>query len=290
MKRMPPDEGIEHVSDTALMVAACRAMETTRTNGLVRDPFAERLAGARGTAIARGLERFELMCFGVGIRSKFLDDLLTHAIATYGIEMVLNLGAGLDTRPWRLPVPAAVRWIEVDFPPIQAYKRTILAADVPNCRVEWMSGDLSDASRRDAIFAGAGAAPGLMITEGLLAYLPGETVEALANSAARLSGIRLWLLDVASPAMSRRIRMDQEKSVTNVRAEGHIDGNQILDAVKAAGWTPLRHFSYNIDGRPAALERMSSLARASGAAEAPPGPPPLENDPSGAYLFGRADL
>jgi methyltransferase (TIGR00027 family) len=269
------------------MVAACRAMETARTNGLVRDAFAERLAGARGMAIARGLERIELMCFGVGIRSKFLDELVTHAITSYSVHTVLNLGAGLDTRPWRLPIPAAVRWIEVDFPPIQAYKQKILTADVPNCRVEWMSGDLSDASRRGAIFAAAGAAPALMITEGLLGYLPGETVTALANDASRLCGIRHWLLDLASPAMSRRIRMDKFTSVLNVRAEGHMNGNEILGAVQAAGWTALRHFNYNTDGRPAALERMASLARAAGAGEAPPSPPPLENDPSGVHLFGR---
>ena len=36
---------IENVSDTALMVAACRALETERPDGLVRDPFARRLAG-----------------------------------------------------------------------------------------------------------------------------------------------------------------------------------------------------------------------------------------------------
>ncbi|MBZ5621004.1 MAG: class I SAM-dependent methyltransferase [Acidobacteriia bacterium] len=51
----PTEEQIVHVSDTALMVAACRAMETVRPDGLVRDPFAGRLAGARGMAIARAL-------------------------------------------------------------------------------------------------------------------------------------------------------------------------------------------------------------------------------------------
>ena len=33
---------IQHVSDTALMVAACRALETVSEDGLVRDPLAER--------------------------------------------------------------------------------------------------------------------------------------------------------------------------------------------------------------------------------------------------------
>ena len=39
------DDQIRHVSDTALMVAACRAIETEHADALVRDPFAQRLAG-----------------------------------------------------------------------------------------------------------------------------------------------------------------------------------------------------------------------------------------------------
>lgn len=44
---MPLNEPrVEHVTDTALMVAAARAMETVRADGVVRDLFAGRLAGA----------------------------------------------------------------------------------------------------------------------------------------------------------------------------------------------------------------------------------------------------
>ena len=39
---------INHLSDTFLMAAACRAFETESEDGFVRDPFASRLAGERG--------------------------------------------------------------------------------------------------------------------------------------------------------------------------------------------------------------------------------------------------
>ena len=93
---------IAHVSDTALMTAACRAMETERPDGLIRDPFAAQLAGSRGMGIARGLDRIDLMCFGIGVRSRFLDRLVPETIASHGIATVLSIGSGLDTRPWRL--------------------------------------------------------------------------------------------------------------------------------------------------------------------------------------------
>jgi len=66
---------IAHVSDTALMTAACRALETDRADGLIRDPFAARLAGDRGMAIVRALDRIEILCFGINLRSRYLDDL-----------------------------------------------------------------------------------------------------------------------------------------------------------------------------------------------------------------------
>ena len=110
-----PDQ-IQHVSDTALMVAACRALETARADGLVRDPFAERLAGARGHAILHGITGWELMCFGIGVRTRFLDDLVVETIARESIEVVLSVGAGLDTRPARPRLPARRPPLAAAFP------------------------------------------------------------------------------------------------------------------------------------------------------------------------------
>src|SRR5579884_3410155 len=121
---------IEHVSDTALLVAACRALETELPDGFVRDPFAGRLAGERGKAIATSVPQVGLMQLGVGLRSHFMDELLGVAMGD-GVDTVLNLGAGLDTRPWRLDLPADLRWIEVDFPAMLDYKAAALAGAEP---------------------------------------------------------------------------------------------------------------------------------------------------------------
>ncbi|MBL0160825.1 MAG: class I SAM-dependent methyltransferase [Bryobacterales bacterium] len=139
---------ILHVSDTALMVAACRAMETVREGGLVNDPFAARLAGERGMAIAQALPMLKVMCFGVGVRSRFLDELVLHTVTELGARTVVNLGAGLDTRPWRLALPSELRWVEVDFPAMLEYKAGTLAGEQPGCRWEQMAADLADEGQR----------------------------------------------------------------------------------------------------------------------------------------------
>jgi methyltransferase (TIGR00027 family) len=283
---MPANEDqIVHVSDTALMVAACRAMETARADGLVRDLFAERLAGARGMAIARSLPGLEMMCFGVGIRSRFLDELLLHALAGHAIETVVSVGAGLDTRPWRLELPADLRWIEVDFPAMLDYKSALLASERPKCRLSRVAADLNDASERQAVFDAAGRGRGLMITEGLLSYLPAETVRALATEPAATSGIRYWLLDLASPDLARRAGMDSRQAILNVQAASHLDGLLILEAARRSGWNSIATRTYTKDALGAARARIQALA-AGRDARAPVAPPPAPDDPSGVHLLG----
>src|SRR5947209_11273338 len=91
---------IRHVSDTALMVAACRAHETELEDAFVRDPFAARLAGERGKAILNGIPHANILRMGLAIRTRFVDELLLEGLAAHNIGTVLSVGCGLDTRPW----------------------------------------------------------------------------------------------------------------------------------------------------------------------------------------------
>jgi len=54
------------------------------------------------------------MCFGIGVR-RFLDDLVIETVAQEKMQVVLSVGAGLDTRPWRLDLAPDLRWIESDL-------------------------------------------------------------------------------------------------------------------------------------------------------------------------------
>jgi len=291
---MPPsDADILHVSDTALMVAACRALETDRPDGLVRDPFAGQLAGERGMAIAQGLAQtradgrgLDMMRFGVGIRSRFLDELVLDVTTRRNVAAVLSLGAGLDSRPWRLDLPESLRWIEVDFPAMLDYKGAIMAQHQPKCRLERLSADLNDPSQRSAVFAAAGSAPALMITEGLLMYLPADTIDALAVEPPRMSGIQYWLTDLISTDFRGLAQMDCQ-SIDNVRAAGHLNGEQILEIALRNGWTSAEWRNYVMDAWQAAPERVQELARNASASGKKLTPPP-PGDPSGVRLLARA--
>jgi methyltransferase (TIGR00027 family) len=275
---------ITHVSDTALMVAACRALEFECADGFVHDPFAARLAGERGMAMLRALPQPGMMRFGIGVRSRFMDELLLEALASKPIATVLSVGCGLDTRPWRLELPPHLRWIEVDFADLLDYKEALMSGETPRCRRERITADLNDAAERRTMYAAAGPAPALMITEGLLMYLPASTVEALSAEAWQQSGIAHWMSDITTSAFAKAINMDKS-ALSNVQAPDFLQGEQILDTVRRHGWVTAARRSYITD-MAFAMERIPRLM---GDLPQPADPPPIPpDDPTGVHRFARS--
>jgi methyltransferase (TIGR00027 family) len=276
---------INHVSDTALMVAACRALETESDEGFVHDPFAARLAGERGKAILRALPHQEMFRFGLGVRCRFIDELLLEVLASGQTPTVLSVGCGLDTRPWRLDLPPELRWIEVDFADMLDYKDELMAGETPRCHRERISADLNDRKQRLAMYGAASAAPALMITEGLLTYLPAATVEALAEETWQESGITYWISDVTTTAFTKAIGVtDAMRSIRHVQAPDSLAGEQILDVVGRHGWVTAARRSYITDMAFATrrIERMT-------ARQPRTEPPPFAlDDPTGVHRFERA--
>lgn len=96
---------IENVSDTARWVAVYRAMESARPEALFHDPFASGLAGDRGTEIVDGLKRGRSLATPMIVRTVVFDEIILDRVAK-GADLVVNLAAGLDVRPWRMRLPS----------------------------------------------------------------------------------------------------------------------------------------------------------------------------------------
>jgi O-methyltransferase involved in polyketide biosynthesis len=124
------------------------------------------------------------------------------------VDLVVNLAAGLDARPWRLLLPPSLHWVDIDLPAILNYKTEMLRSEKTTCRYEAVTADLTDVEARRALFArlGAGASQALIVTEGLLIYLQPEQVAALAADLHAQPSFREWLIDIASPQLLQRMK------------------------------------------------------------------------------------
>ncbi len=218
MERRVAPQPIQDVSETALMVAVWRAAENTHPNPLYRDPLALKLAGDRGREIIKGLPkgRTSISHWMMAIRTRIIDDLIREAVAD-GVDLVLNLGAGLDTRPYRLELPANLCWVEVDRANITELKESRLFGEKPACKLERVSCDLADVSSRRALLASVSekGRKALILTEGVIPYLSEEEVGALASDLNKYPCFRYWITDYFSPvirkysqAQSKKMRME----------------------------------------------------------------------------------
>lgn len=226
------------VSDTARWVAYLRALESERADALFRDRFARRLAGERGRSIVEGLPKGPLS-WSLAVRTRVFDELILSALAR-GTRVVINLAAGLDTRPYRLSIPREVTWFEIDLPTIIAFKNEALADERPTCAVERIGLNVGDAEARLRFFSELRESnePALIVTEGLLVYLDTHEVASLSDDLRRSLPNALWLLENISPEILERQRRLWGARLKGANAEHKFAPPEGLEFYRPHGWVP----------------------------------------------------
>ncbi len=232
---------IRNISDTACWAAVYRARESDRQDALFQDPLARRLAGTRGEQIADALPFGNLHTWSWVTRTYLFDQFINEQ-AQQGIDMVVNLAAGLDARPYRMRLPSSLKWIEVDLPEILTYKEEILGGEKPACGLERVRLDLSNVSARRELFEQLGrkANKVLIISEGLLIYLMADEVGSLAMDLARPGSFQRWILDLASPGLLRMLERNMGSQLSQGGARmkfGPEEGPQFFTHY---GWKPIQ--------------------------------------------------
>jgi methyltransferase (TIGR00027 family) len=229
---------IDNISDTARWVAVYRALETARPDAIFRDPFAERLAGERGHQILETMPAGRATAWAMIVRTAVLDEMILDAVQKRQADLVVNLAAGLDARPWRLPLPPALHWVDVDLPGILNYKTDMLRNETPVCRYEAVTTDLTNVPERQALFTrlGAGSSRALVITEGLLVYLTPEQVGSLAADLHAQPGFREWLTDLASPQLIKRMQKTWGKTLEEAGAPFQFAPAEGTEFFRSYGW------------------------------------------------------
>jgi methyltransferase (TIGR00027 family) len=173
------------------------------------------------------------------VRTAVMDEIIMRLVTEQGVDTVLNLASGLDTRPYRLDLPAELRWAEADLSGILSYKEAALRSERPRCKVEFVQADLTDPTARQALFRRVGGASrrALVISEGLLVYLTPEDVTALATDLAAQPAFRWWLIDLGSPALLKWLKKtwgNQLRAGNAPMLFAPAEGTQFFEP---AGWT-----------------------------------------------------
>lgn len=267
---MAGDTGVEEgVGLTALMVAAARAIETHRHDALARDVYAEHFVRA-SPASADWPVRLQQVPDGdadplwgrlgryFGLRTRVLDDFLLRQVRA-GRRQVVLLGAGLDTRAYRLDWPPACTVFEIDQEDVLAFKHRVLDGlrAVPKAERVTIGADL----RLDwaEMLTDAGfdpAAPTAWLAEGLLLYLPRAAERALIEAVDGLSA--------AGSALAYEVKLGPESAAvrespiyatakgTGIDLLGMFDREPRPDSagdLAARGWSTSVHTAFEFTRR-----------------------------------------
>ena len=234
------DPLIRDISDTARWMAVYRARESERDDAVFHDPFARALAGEHGELIAKALTFTEKNAWSFNARTYLFDRFVTRLVK-HGADMVVNLAAGLDTRPYRLTLPPSLRWVEVDLPDILDYKEEILAGAKPVCELQRVRLDLSNEDGRRGLFTDLGrrAKQVAVISEGLVIYLMADAVGALARDLAGPPSFQHWALDLASPGLVEMMKQSMGDAMNAAGAPFLFAPAEGPPFFSAYGWQPI---------------------------------------------------
>ncbi|MBW5483830.1 class I SAM-dependent methyltransferase [Streptomyces bambusae] len=264
-------EGVDGgVGLTALLVAAARAIETHRHDSLAQDVYAEHFVRA-ARACTDWPVRIEQVPDGddnplwgrfaryFGLRTRVLDDFLLQAVGT-SVRQVVLLGAGLDTRAFRLDWPSDLVVFEIDRAGVLAFKQQVLTGLSAAPRVKRVPVPVDLRADWVTALTTAGfdpAAPSVWLAEGLLFYLPGPAETYLIDTVDRLT--------TAGSALAFEAKLEKDLLAyrdspvyTATREQIGIDLLHLFDtgprpdsagALTARGWSTSMHTPFDFTRR-----------------------------------------
>ena len=256
---------------TARLAAAGRAVETRRADRLFADPLAEVLAGEEGFRL---MERWRLPGAPrenptIGPRTRFYDDVVVDSIAA-GVGQVVLIAAGMDTRAFRLPLPADAVVYELDLPRVLAHKQAIIEQQhaTPCCGRCVVAVDLTHDGWPQTLTA-AGfdqTAPTVFIVEGLSWYLAEEENARLLDLLSGLAapGSRLGIDIISRDQLESPAAASFFAFTASLGIFWRFGTNDPTAFLAAHGWhaevTALDAFARRI-GRPTSPEAPAAVAR-----------------------------
>jgi methyltransferase (TIGR00027 family) len=199
-----------------LFVAAVRARENERSNPLFKDQLSSMLAGSEGLAWLSASEaspdsNYHRDSFPyLEVRTRYFDDWTQEAVRECKAKQLVLLGAGMDTRAFRLHWPEGLRFWEIDTPELFALKEARLQSAGVRLGLEritveadlttgdWVKLLLDSGFRKNR--------PTVWLAEGLFQYLAAADVEQILQGTASISaaGSRFGSEIISEDSLQRR--------------------------------------------------------------------------------------
>lgn len=167
--------------DSLFLTLGGRALDSRLPHPFLGDTMADEII----TKIGYDLSKFPALTtkmldprtkvFDIAVRAKRLDELVRRFVIHHPDAVVLDLGAGLDGRVFRVDPPPTVGWYDVDFPEVVSLRPQVLPQPT---NAHNIGADLTDPHWLYDIPTDR---PAVIVADGLVAFLTQDDFVSLLN-------------------------------------------------------------------------------------------------------------
>lgn len=224
------------ISRTAYYTLSVRAWDAAQQKPLCGDSFAAAFMNAEAKQIWEQFNGFHKANASNAARHAIIDEHLRTELASNPKARVIVIGAGFDTRAFRLK---GGRWVEVDEAAILTYKEASLpAATAPNPLTR-VSISFSDESLAERLAPFAGTEPVHVVIEGVLMYLTQAQRRELLEALRKLFPRHFIYCDLMRQSFFERYSRDLHEQIVSIGA-AFTDMNEAPEKLFIdAGYRPL---------------------------------------------------
>ena len=224
------------VSNTAFYCCGLRMEDVKRPNPICGDTYAEVFMDERGRAFFAQFAKETRPNSSNLVRHRVIDDILRADLASDPDRRIVTIGAGFDTRPYRLD---GGRWTELDAPELIAYKNERLpASEAKNALVripiDFDSQKLADVLAQHDL---ATDDPVVVVIEGVLLYLDVATIRELLETLRRSFPNHRVVCDLMTRIMLERYARSIQQKLVGADTPLNATEENPADLFTRAGYT-----------------------------------------------------
>jgi methyltransferase (TIGR00027 family) len=224
---------IEPLALTAFYCCALRAADAASPNPVCGDTFAARFMDDETLARLRPLLRFRGPSVSNVARHRIIDDIVRNAIQQNSALKIVILGAGLDTRAFRLK---GGQWWELDDASLIAFKDERLPSHTAPNPLTRIAIDFKSADLREYLAPIASGGDTLVVLEGVSMYLPSAALTNTATAVRDALSDAPIVCDLMSPAFRRRFSKGLHRELQRLGAHFAPNPTHPRLAIEAAGY------------------------------------------------------
>ncbi len=181
------------ISNTAFYCCGVRMLDAAHPLSLCNDHFAKRFMDAHGMQIFAPFKSEKLPNMSNTVRCHIIDESIRHQLTTNLDSLIISIGAGFDTRAYRIK---GGEWVEIDEPQIIEYKNEKLPIAQCTNSLTRISIDFSEETLTEKLTAYRTQQSIIIVIEGVFMYLENPAIESTIKQLQRLFPKHILLCDL----------------------------------------------------------------------------------------------